>query len=116
MGRLSFVFPNPHDVFLHDTPDRALFERDTRTFSEGCVRIDNAMALALHTLRRKPEWSAARLREEIDAMRHSTLPLPEPIPVYVLYLPAWVNDDGQVQFRNDWYEREEVLAGYYPAN
>jgi murein L,D-transpeptidase YcbB/YkuD len=116
MGRLSFVFPNPHDVFLHDTPDRALFERDTRTFSEGCVRIDNAMALALHTLRRRPEWSAARIQEEIDAMRHTTLSLPEPIPVYVLYLPAWVDDDGQVQFRNDWYQREDVLADYYPAN
>jgi murein L,D-transpeptidase YcbB/YkuD len=116
MGRLSFVFPNPHDVFLHDTPDRALFERDTRTFSEGCVRIDNSMALALHTLRRKPEWTAARLREEIDAVHHTSLSLPEPIPVYVLYLPAWVDDDGQVQFRNDTYEREEVLAGCYPAN
>jgi murein L,D-transpeptidase YcbB/YkuD len=116
MGRLSFVLPNPHEVFLHDTPDRALFERDTRTFSEGCVRIDNAMALALHTLRRKPQWSAARIQEEIDAMRHTTLSLPEPIPVYVLYLPAWVDDNGQVQFRNDTYEREEVLAGYYPAN
>jgi murein L,D-transpeptidase YcbB/YkuD len=116
MGRLSFVFPNLHDVFLHDTPDRALFERDTRTFSEGCVRIDNAMALALHTLRRTPEWSAARIQEEIDAMHHTTLSLPEPIPVYVLYLPAWVDDDGQVQFRGDWYQREAVLAGYYPAN
>jgi murein L,D-transpeptidase YcbB/YkuD len=115
MGRLSFVFPNPHDVFLHDTPERALFVRDTRAFSEGCVRIEDAMALALHTLRRAPEWSAARLREEIDAMRHSTLPLPEPVPVYVLYLPAWVDDDGQVQFRNDTYEREALLGEYYPA-
>lgn len=116
MGRLSFVFPNPFDVFLHDTPERALFERDTRTFSEGCVRIENAMALALHTLRRMPEWTAARIQEEIDALRHQTLRLPEPIPVYVLYLPAWVADDGQVQFRDDVYRREPVLASYYPAN
>lgn len=116
MGRLSFVFPNPHDVFLHDTPDRQLFERAIRTFSEGCVRIENAMGLALHTLRRAPVWTAARLQEEIDALRHRTLTLPEPIPVYVLYLPAWVDDDGRVQFRADVYRREEVLAGYFPAN
>jgi murein L,D-transpeptidase YcbB/YkuD len=115
MGRLSFVFPNPHDVFLHDTPDRLLFERDTRTLSEGCVRIDNAMALARHALRRLPEWSEARLREEIDALRHQTVPLPEPIPVYVLYLTSWVDDDGLVHFREDVYRRETVLAEYYPA-
>lgn len=116
MGRLSFVFPNPFDVFLHDTPDRALFERDTRTFSEGCVRIENAMALALHTLRRMPEWTEVRLQEEIDALHHRTLQLPEPIPVYVLYLPSWVDDDGRAQFRGDVYGRESVLASYYPAD
>jgi len=116
MGRLSFVFPNPFDVFLHDTPGRALFERDTRTFSEGCVRIENAMALALHTLRQTPEWSEARIQEEIDALHHRTLQLPEPIPVYVLYLPSWADEDGQVQFRTDVYRRESVLASYYPAN
>jgi len=116
MGRLSFVFPNPFDVFLHDTPDRSLFERDTRTFSEGCVRIEKAMALALHTLRRTPEWTEARIQEEIDALHHQTLRLPEPIPVYVLYLPSWVDDDGRAQFRDDSYGREPVLASYYPAN
>jgi murein L,D-transpeptidase YcbB/YkuD len=116
MGRLSFVFPNPFDVFLHDTPARALFERDTRTFSEGCVRIENAMALARHALRRMPEWTEARIQGEIDALHHQTLQLPEPIPVYVLYLPSWVDDDGRVHFRDDVYRREAVLASYYPAN
>ena len=116
MGRLSFVFPNPFDVFLHDTPERALFERDTRTLSEGCVRIEHAMALALHALRRTPEWNAARIQAQIDALRHQTLRLPEPIPVYVLYLPSWVDDAGRVQFRDDVYRREPVLAGYYPGN
>jgi murein L,D-transpeptidase YcbB/YkuD len=116
MGRLSFAFPNRHDVFLHDTPARALFERELRTFSEGCVRIENAMALARHTLRRAPEWSMARLQAEIDALRHRTVALPEPIPVYVLYLPTWVDDDGQVQSRPDSYRRESVLASYFPAN
>jgi murein L,D-transpeptidase YcbB/YkuD len=116
MGRLSFVLPNPFDVFLHDTPDRALFERDTRTFSEGCVRIENAMALALRTLRRTPEWSEVRIQEEIDALHHRNLRIPEPIPVYILYLPSWVDDYGRVQFRDDVYGRESVLVSYYPAN
>lgn len=116
MGRLSFVLPNPFDIFLHDTPDRRLFERATRTFSEGCVRVENAMVLALHALRRDPAWNEARIQEEIDALRHRNLPLPEPIPVYVLYLPTWVDAAGQVQFRDDVYRRESVLASYFPAD
>ena len=115
MGRLTFVFPNPFDVFLHDTPEKWLFKRDTRTFSEGCVRIEHAVALAQHTLRRLDGWSKERIRSEIDTLHHETLPLPEPIPVYVLYLTTWVDDDGLVNFREDVYGREQVLAWYYPA-
>jgi murein L,D-transpeptidase YcbB/YkuD len=115
MGRLSFAFPNPFDVFLHDTPDRALFEREVRACSEGCVRIEGAMALALHTLRRIPGWSDARIQSEIDALRHRVLTLPEPIPVYVVYLPSWIDEDGVAHFRPDHYGREGVLARYYPA-
>jgi murein L,D-transpeptidase YcbB/YkuD len=115
LGRLSFMLSNPFDVFLHDTPDKALFARDTRTFSEGCVRLEQAMALAQHALQRLAGWDEERLRSEIETLRHQTLRLPEPIPVYVLYLTIWVDDDGLVHFREDVYQRERVLAGYYPA-
>ena len=115
MGRLAFAFPNPFDVFLHDTPENWLFARDTRTFSEGCVRIEHAMALAQHALRRLDGWNEERIRSEIDTLHHETLPLPEPIPVYVLYLTSWVDDAGIVNFREDVYGREQVLAWYYPA-
>lgn len=115
LGRLSFMLPNPFDVFLHDTPDKALFARDTRTFSEGCVRIEHPVALAQHALQRLDGWSEERLRSEIETLRHQTLRLPEPIPVYVLYLTSWVDDDGLVHFREDVYGRDRVLAGYYPA-
>ena len=114
MGRLSFVLPNAFDVFLHDTPDRSLFEREVRTCSEGCVRIENAMALALHTLRRSPEWTEERIQSEIDAVRHQVVTLPEPIPVYVVYLPSWVDEDGVVHFRPDSYGREAVLVQHFP--
>jgi murein L,D-transpeptidase YcbB/YkuD len=114
MGRLSFAFPNPYDVFLHDTPDRALFALEVRSCSEGCVRLERAMALALHVLRRAPEWTEARIREEIDALRHRVLPLPEPMPVHVVYLPTWVDDDGVVHFRPDHYGRDRILARTFP--
>lgn len=115
LGRLSFTLPNPFDVFLHDTPEKALFARDTRTFSEGCVRLEQATVLAQYVLRRLDGWDAERLQSEIDTLRNQTLRLPEPIPVYVLYLTSWVDDDGLVNFRDDIYQRERILAGYYPA-
>jgi murein L,D-transpeptidase YcbB/YkuD len=114
MGRLSFVLPNRFDIFLHDTPDRSLFEREVRACSEGCVRIERAMALALHTLRRAPAWTEESIQEEIDALRHQVLTLPEPIAVYVVYLPSWVDEDGLAHFRPDHYGREAVLAQHFP--
>jgi murein L,D-transpeptidase YcbB/YkuD len=114
MGRLAFVITNPFDVFLHNTPEQALFERDVRTFSEGCVRIEDAMTLALHALRNAPDWDGPRLEEAIDSLRNQKLALPEPIPVYVLYLPAWVDDAGLVHFAADVYQRETQLAIAYP--
>jgi len=115
MGRLSFAFPNPYDVFLHDSPARSLFAREIRACSEGCVRIERAMALALHTLRQAPEWTPGRIHEEIDALHHRVLPLPEPLPVYVVYLPSWVDEAGLAHFHPDHYGRETVLAWEYPA-
>jgi murein L,D-transpeptidase YcbB/YkuD len=114
MGRLSFVLPNPFDIFLHDTPDRSLFGREVRACSEGCVRIEHAMALALHTLRRASAWTEESIQAEIDALRHRVLTLPEPIAVYVLYLPSWVDEDGITHFRPDHYGRETVLARHFP--
>jgi L,D-transpeptidase YcbB len=115
MGRLSFTLPNPFDVFLHDTPARPLFAREIRACSEGCVRIEHAMALALHTLRRAPEWTEERIQEEIHALRHRVVTLPEPIPVYIVYLPSWVDEDGRAHFHLDHYGRETVLAWEFPA-
>lgn len=115
MGRLAFFLPNHFDIFLHGTPESGLFVRDTRTFSEGCIRIEHPMTLALYTLRHANDWSEEPIQRAIDALHHKTLRLPEPMPVYVLYLPNWVDDAGRVHFREDVYERDRVLKRYYPA-
>jgi murein L,D-transpeptidase YcbB/YkuD len=115
MGRLSFVVPNRFDIFLHDTPARSLFELETRACSEGCVRLEQAMAIALHALRRDPAWTEERIQTEIDALHHQVLTLPEPIPVYVAYLPSWVDEEGRVHFRPDHYGREARLAHQFPG-
>ena len=114
LGQLSFVLPNQFEIFLHDTPEKALFARDTRTFSHGCIRIEHPEALAQYALRGLDGWNEERIRSEVDSLQQETLNLPEPIPVYVLYLTSWVDDAGLVNFRDDVYGREDVLAWYYP--
>jgi murein L,D-transpeptidase YcbB/YkuD len=114
LGQLSFVFPNRFEIFLHDTPEKALFARDTRTFSHGCIRIQHPVALAQYALRGLDGWDEGRIRGEIESLQQVTLNLPEPVPVYVLYLTSWVDEAGAVNFRDDVYGREDVLASYYP--
>ena len=84
MGRVAFVLPNQFDIFLHDTPERTLFQRDIRTFSEGCVRIERFMPLALYALRDNSAWSESRIVSEIESQRHQKVLLSQPIPVYVV--------------------------------
>lgn len=115
MGRLAFSFPNDFDIFLHGTPESGLFARDTRTFSEGCVRLEYPMMLALYAMRHADGWDEEHVQRAIDALQHKTLRLPEPLPVYLLYLPSWVDDAGRVHFRDDVYQRDRLLKRYYPA-
>jgi len=115
MGLVAFVLPNPFDIFLHDTPQRWLFERDVRTLSEGCVRVERFMPLALFALGGSDGWDESRIQAEIASLRHRKVTLPRPIPVYVLYLTVWVDDGGAVHFADDPYQREEILARFFPA-
>lgn len=109
LGAVKFMFPNKYDVYLHDTPDRRLFDRANRTFSSGCIRTENPFELADYLLRDQPEWTPERLREVAAAGVERTVRLREPIPVHLLYWTAWVEEDGSLQFRPDVYGRDEVV-------
>lgn len=110
LGRYKFVFPNDFGVYLHDTPARELFARDQRAFSSGCVRLENARALAERLLAEDAGWSPEALSEAVDTGRRQSLPLARPVPIMVLYGTAWVGADGSVQFRPDIYGRDARLA------
>jgi murein L,D-transpeptidase YcbB/YkuD len=110
LGRIKFMFPNAHDVYLHDTPARALFEHAERGFSSGCIRLQEPLALADWLLSGDPRWSPEALRAAIDSGQTRTVNLREPVPVYLLYWTAWVDSDGTVQFRRDIYDRDAPLA------
>ncbi len=110
LGRVKFMFPNRHNVYLHDTPARALFGREERAFSSGCIRVDNAEALARWLLTERSSLvSAARIDSILASGQETTLRLDRPLPVHLLYWTAWVDEQGQVQYRRDIYERDGRL-------
>ncbi|MBN1154708.1 L,D-transpeptidase family protein [candidate division KSB1 bacterium] len=109
LGRIKFMFPNQFNVYLHDTPSRELFQKTTRTFSSGCIRIEKPVELAEYVLRGDPKWNPDKIRATINKWIEQTVSLPEPIPVHLLYWTAWANENGTIQFRNDIYGRDRLL-------
>ncbi len=110
LGRIKFMFPNRFNVYLHDTPARRLFDRPRRAFSHGCVRLDKPLELAEILLRDDPDWDRARIERTVASGARTLVALPEPVPVHLTYLTAWVDADRRLQFRGDIYERDRALA------
>ena len=109
LGRVKFLFPNPFDVYLHDTSSRELFQESVRAFSSGCVRLEKPLELAAYLLRDHPAWTPDRIRAASERQQEQVVPLATPLPVYLLYWTAWAEADGRVQFRPDVYERDAAL-------
>ncbi len=110
LGRVKFLFPNRYDVYLHDTSNPALFERAQRTFSHGCIRISKPLELAEYLLRHDRNWNRTRLVEAMDAGKERAVALSEAVPIHMLYWTAWVDADGELQFRNDIYQRDRQVV------
>lgn len=109
LGRLKINFPNPHLVYLHDTPTRALFERSQRTFSSGCIRIERPLELVELLLDDPVNWNGAAIRAAIDAAATRTVRLARKVPVVIMYWTMQVDADGRVIFKPDVYRRDPPL-------
>jgi murein L,D-transpeptidase YcbB/YkuD len=108
LGRIKFMFPNEHAVYLHDTPSRDLFSRDSRAFSSGCIRVENPLELAEQLF---GERGRARLEARIATGRTETIFLDNPMTVMLLYWTAEVDAAGRVSFFPDVYQRDaSVIA------
>ena len=108
LGRVKFLFPNPHNVYLHDTPSRSLFQRSRRDFSHGCIRVAEPEALARWVL--APEgWDAARVAAGLARRSERGVPLSEPIPVVIYYTTALAHGDGTISFFEDIYGHDAAL-------
>ncbi|HXP75132.1 MAG TPA: L,D-transpeptidase family protein [Stellaceae bacterium] len=108
LGGVKFELPNPLDVYLHDTPAKPLFARSMRAASHGCVRVQQARPLASVLL--GENWPADAIDRAIAAGETKRVFLKTVMPVYLLYLTAFTDDDGTVEFRDDIYGRDEALA------
>jgi len=110
LGRIKFIFPNRFSVYLHDTPHRELFDKPTRDFSSGCIRVEAPLVLAAYLLQDTPSWNLETLTAAVASGRQQVIPLDRPIPVHIQYWTAWVDEDNAMQFRYDIYKRDEELA------
>jgi murein L,D-transpeptidase YcbB/YkuD len=110
LGLIKFVLPNRHAVYLHSTPEAALFASDRRAYSHGCIRVSDPTALAAYLLRGTPgNWTADAIEAATCGSETLTVRLAKPVPVYILYGTA-VADGGQVLFFEDVYGYDRKLA------
>lgn len=113
LGRIKFMFPNQYSVYLHDTPSKALFERDFRAYSHGCVRVDNPLDFADAILpTAAPEWNSARL-EALYGGRERRINLDHPIPVHIAYFTMWVDETGELRRFEDVYGYDSEMRSHY---
>ena len=111
LGRIKFMFPNKHAVYLHDTPSRSLFDRDQRAFSSGCIRVQDPFKFA-ELLLDDPQWTSSRIEEIVASKQTTRIDLSEPVTVILLYWTVSTTSDGNLIFKQDIYDRDEaVLMG-----
>jgi murein L,D-transpeptidase YcbB/YkuD len=103
LGYVKFMFPNQYNVYLHDTPADSLFARAARSFSHGCVRVEQPEKLAQYVLSDQPEWTPERIEAAMHGGEEKSVKLLKPLPVYLGYFTARISADGLLQFRDDLY-------------
>lgn len=110
LGKVKFMFPNKYNIYFHDTPAKALFERNNRAFSHGCIRLSRPFELARLLLKDQNEWTDEAIQRAMNAGSEKWVRLTQPVPVSISYFTAWVASDGTVHFRDDIYGHDKDIA------
>lgn len=117
LGRVKFMFPNAHAIYIHDTPSKSLFARSERAFSSGCIRVERPFELAELLLDDPERWDQQGIQQLLDSRLTQRVNLKQPLPVLILYWTAEADADGRVHFRRDVYDRDapvlEALEGEF---
>ena len=110
LGKVKFLFPNSFNIYFHDTPAKALFDKDVRAYSHGCIRLAEPAKLAAYLLQNDKSWDDSKINAAMNKGEEKFVKLKEPVPVFITYYTAWVDDAGNLQFRDDIYGHDaEVM-------
>jgi murein L,D-transpeptidase YcbB/YkuD len=111
LGNIKFAFPNKHDVYMHDTPNKNLFNETSRPFSHGCMRVRNPDRMAEILLGEDKGWDAARIKELIaTGPENNEVQIEHKIDVHISYFTAWVDEKGELQTARDVYGHEKKIS------
>lgn len=109
LGLVKFLFPNSYDIYLHDTPAKSLFSEATRAFSHGCIRLAEPKKLAQFLLRNDAAWDSVKINNAMNAGKEQYFTLKQTTPVFIGYFTAWVDGEGQLNFRDDIYGHDKKM-------
>lgn len=110
LGKVKFIFPNNFNMYFHDTPAKSFFTQDKRAFSHGCIRLSEPQKMAEWLLRNDPDWDTQKIVSAMNQTTERGVKLKEVVPVFIIYYTAWVDEDGQLNFRDDVYQHDKELA------
>lgn len=103
LGLVKFEFQNSADIYLHDTPAKNLFAENTRLFSSGCIRLENPFALVNYLMQTDAQWDEEYMHSILGTGKTTYIRVAHPIPIFITYLTAWVDEQGMLNFRDDIY-------------
>lgn len=109
LGLVKFMFPNPEDIYMHDTPSKTLFDFEKRTFSHGCINVKMAKELATAMLKDYPEWTPEKIESAMDGKAEKSFKLSKKVPIFITYFTSMVNENGEIGFFQDVYEKDQDL-------
>lgn len=109
LGLVKFMFPNSDDIYMHDTPSKTLFDFEKRTFSHGCINVKMAKELAVAMLKDYPEWNQAKIDKAMDGKAENSFKLSKKVPIFITYFTSLVNENGEIGFFQDVYEKDAEL-------
>ena len=112
LGLVKFLFPNNYDIYFHDTPNHDLFTASNRSFSHGCIRLGEPKKFAQYLLRADTAkiWKSNIIDSCMHLQKERWVDVKKPIPVFIVYFTAWIDRDGELNFRKDIYEHDKRMS------
>lgn len=110
LGKVKFLFPNRYDIYFHDTYAKDIFKKDVRAVSHGCIRLADAEKMADYLLRNNSSWSPEKIHAAMNSGKEQYVKVNPAMPVTITYFTAWVDETGQLNFRDDVYGNDKIIA------